>query len=386
MTTNIYLDACSTTPPLTEVVDSISSVQTKYWGNPSSIHAKGYEALAHYEESRSKISRFFGTTPQQLIFTSGSTESIYLALHGYARNCSPGRIVISDVEHPAVVGAVQHLLSNGWDVRYWPVNKDGILVMSKLDELLAPPTKIVSICWAQPEIGTIQPISLVSNECKQRGIIFHTDATQLLSQGYINFNTSNIDMLSASCHKCRGPKGIGFLVVKDPKVIQPYFTGGNQESFLRSGTQSVALAAGASIALDHIRSNTQIVSLDKPIGSKYVADLTKSLRQRLSTIPGIQFTGSKFHRLPHHISLLLRKENNTPINGRVMVKNLSNKGIYCSSGTACKSGIPTDSAVLKAIGVDQTFLQSGLRFSLGDWLTDRDIDCLINEFSSLLTI
>ncbi len=381
----IYLDASATTPPLEEVLTITSEVQATYWGNPSSLHTIGINALTTLETARCDIANLFSADPNQIIFTSGATESIYLALEGFASNHSKGRIVISSVEHPSVVRAANKLTRQGWKVELWPVDDFGRIDDSYLDEMLEPPTKIVSLIWGQSEIGTIQPIHVIGEECRKRGIAFHSDATQVMSQGFFNFNCLPVDFVSASLHKLRGPKGVGILFIKDPSSISALFEGGDQEGRLRSGTQSVHLAAGAAIALNHIVSTTKEISGLNVYGDEKVRSLTKDLRSQLNTIENLEFTGHPVNRLPNHISMILRDKYNKPVNGRDVVRALSRSGVCASSGTACKSGSSTDSPVLKAINIEKSCLKSGLRFSLGEWLSAKDLENIPNILSTILT-
>lgn len=180
---NLYLDACSTTPPLKSVIEEISRIQMYQWGNPSSLHKFGLRSAEILERSRYDIAKCFKFKEDQIVFTSGATESINLAIRGSLVNTNPGRIVISSVEHPAVVSATQALIRYGWEVITWPVDNHGIIKLEYLEELVSPPTKLVSLIWGQSEIGSIQPVKLVGEICRNKNIIFHIDASQIISQG-----------------------------------------------------------------------------------------------------------------------------------------------------------------------------------------------------------
>ena len=208
----LYLDAAATTPTLPSVIASINAVQREAWGNPSSLHGTGLVAAEQLARSRQTIAAQLSADQDELIFTSGATESVHLALHGVAAGCPPGRLVISAVEHPAVEGAATQLAQLGWTVARWPVDGSGRIRLELLDQLLSPPTQLVSLIWGQSEVGTVQPIPLVASACRERGIPFHTDATQLIPQGLVAWSTSCIDLLSFSSHKLQGPRGIGVLL------------------------------------------------------------------------------------------------------------------------------------------------------------------------------
>ena len=246
-----YLDACSTTPIHSEVIDKVYYINKDVYGNPSSIHLKGIQSSEILESSRLSISKKLNCSYKDIIFTSGSTESINLAIKGISSNMKPGRIVISSVEHSAVLNSAKSLVNKGWSIEKWPVDNLGNIRLDMLEKLLSPPTKFVSLIWAQSEVGSVQPIHLIASECKRKNIIFHTDATQLIPHSLIDFNNSDIDLLSASAHKFQGPKGIGLLLIKSNtrEILQPIITGGPQESGYRSGTEPIALIAGMDVAL-----------------------------------------------------------------------------------------------------------------------------------------
>ena len=249
---NIYLDASATTPPHIDVINKLKDIQSECWGNPSSIHKVGVIARDILERSRLSIANKLKASSDEIFFTSGATESNYLALKSVSKNLDKGRLVISSVEHPSINLIANQLLNDGWDIKYWPVDNYGIIDLDLLDEMLSPPTKIVSIIWGQSEIGSIQPINLIGMECIKRNILFHTDATQVLPSGLFDWSNLNVDMLSASAHKLQGPKGIGLLMlrkgVRDLLINDPSY--GFKNGSIRSGTESVPLIAGFSTAID----------------------------------------------------------------------------------------------------------------------------------------
>ena len=204
-----YLDACATAPLRESVISCMVRAQQDGWGNPSSLHRIGCDAAESLERARLSISASLGAERSDILFSSGATESAHLALLGLAKTQSPGRLVISAVEHPAVAAAAHQLVACGWTVERWPVDAYGQIQMQHLDRLLQPPTKIVSLIWGQSEVGTLQPIQAVGEVCRSKHIPFHTDATQVLSQGCPNWSELQVDLLTASAHKCGGPRGIG---------------------------------------------------------------------------------------------------------------------------------------------------------------------------------
>ena len=375
-TKEIYLDAASTTPPTSEVIEQISQVQKDNWGNPSNIYSQGIKASELLERSRWKIADLINAKPEDIIFTSGATESIQLAIYSTALALKPSRIVLSSVEHPAVISVAKSLQCLGWDIIYWPVDHRGNLKLEYLDEFLAPPTKILSLIWGQSEIGTLQPIELIGKECSKRGIIMHTDASQYISHRPIAWSSLSVDYLSASAHKFRGPRGIGLLLKQTNKDLPffPLFAGGKQESGFRGGTPSVDLIAGMCLALEITYAtfnNNDNTSFPKVIT---VPDLTFKFRTQLEQCSNITFTGDPYNRLSNHISMLICNNHKSPILTNSLVKSLSQKGIYVSTGSACSSLSNQPSHVLQAIKIDPALYYSSLRISLGNWITTEDVE------------
>ncbi len=375
---NIYLDGSSTTPTRIEVIERICEVEKLFWGNPSSIHYHGLMAAENLERSRRSISKELGTLVEDVIFTSGSTESNHLGIIGSTNKLKPGRIILSSVEHPSVKSAANKLVQQGWELELCSVDKYGLVDMDLLLSLLQPPTKIVSIIWGQSEIGTIQPIHEIGKLCQDRGIIFHTDATQILSQEIFDWSKLPVDLLSLSAHKFQGPKGVGLLLKRS--TIDANFKslqgGGGQENSFRSGTEPVSLIAGMALAIQLL--DKPMLGNDSSNMSSYmnVNSKTKKLRNALRNIEHIKFTGHPDRRLGNHISMLVGSTKNLPLLGRSLVRELSNNGISASSGTACNSLKGSVGDTLQSIMVEREWRQSGLRFSLGPWITDNDIELI----------
>ena len=382
----IYLDASATTPPLENVIEVVSSVQKNCWGNPSSLHYGGIRSAEVLERSRKLIARKLSIDPKEIIFTSGATESVNLGIQGICNDLPPGRIIISKVEHPAVIYAANKLKSKGWIVEYCPVDNRGLICLDQLGKLLEEPTKFVSIIWGQSEIGTIQPILQVGKECQKRNIIFHTDATQILPHGIFNWNNLPVNLLSLSAHKFRGPKGIGMLLVKNNTLdlLSSIQGGGSQENKKRSGTEAVPLIAGMAEAVLSLDNKLIPNDFENIFKEDYVSKLTHYLREELSQFSNISFTGDEHIRLPNHISFVVSDFHNNPISGRLLVREFSKHKIALSSGTACSMGSSKDSEVLASIGIPISHRQSGLRMSLGNWLTDKDIEIIPKIFSDII--
>ena len=384
-----YLDASATTPPHIDVINKIKDVQLDCWGNPSSIHKVGVIAREILERSRLSIANKLKASSDELFFTSGATESNYLALKAVSNNLDKGRIVISSVEHPSINLIANQLRNEGWDIKYWPVDSYGIIDLDLLEEVLSPPTKLVSIIWGQSEIGSIQPINLIGMECKKRNILFHTDATQVLPCGLIDWSNLNVDMLSASAHKLQGPKGIGLLMlrkgIQDLLMKNPSY--GFKNGAIRSGTESVPLIAGFSTAIDLLNEYIEVKDNQTLFPVNNVSKMTSLLKRNLINNKHLTFIGPDIERLPNNLSFLCHTESMIPIKGREIVRLLSKHGVYISSGSACSSSIQGPNPILVAINVDKTFQESGLRITIGPWISNDDITSVSNIiFESLQTL
>jgi len=382
----IYLDASATTPPHIDVINKLKDIQIECWGNPSSIHREGVIAREILERSRMSIANKLKAPSDEIFFTSGATESNYLALKGVSNNLDKGRIVITSVEHPSINLIANQLLSDGWDVKYWPVDLHGIIDLDLLEEMLSPPTKLVSIIWGQSEIGSIQPINLIGMECKKRNIIFHTDATQVLPSGLIDWSNLKVDMLSASAHKLQGPKGIGLLMlrkgIKDLLTNNPLY--GFKNGSIRSGTESVPLIAGFSTAIDLLNEYIEVNDKQTLFPVNNVSKMTSLLKRNLVKNKQLTFIGPHRDRLPNNLSFLCHTESMLPIKGREIVRLLSKHGVCISSGSACSSSSQGPNPILVAINVDKPLQESGLRITIGPWISNDDINSVSNIINESL--
>ena len=381
LTPQVYLDSCATTPPAPEVLDVMAAVHGEAWANPSSLHGFGLAAAERLERSRQRIAEILGCSANQVILTSGGTESIHMALLGVAADGPPGRLVISSVEHPATVAAAAKLQRRGWQVECCPVDHLGVVHLEALESLLKPPTRLVSLIWGQSEVGTLQPIEAIGRRCREAGVLLHVDAVQVVGHQPLEFNQLPIDLLSLAGHKLQGPRGVGALIVRSDLKLKPFIGGGGQESGRRGGTEPVALVAGLAqaLALCHGR-------LLAHGGRDPVADLRDGLLDRLLVLPGVELSGPNPQdptgprRLPHHISLLMAAPGGKPISGRRLVQTIWQQGYAVSSGSACSSGRGANpwsmapSAILQAMGYPDPIAASGLRISLGPWLTAQDLE------------
>jgi len=368
----LYLDAAATTPPRKDVIEAVVHAQQEAWGNPSSLHNTGVKAAEFLERLRWKLADRFAVAPDQLIFTSGATESVHLAILGSATTLPAGRIVLSGVEHPAVLAAADQLKNKGWTVAFWPVDATGVIRLEFLDELLAAPTRMVSLIAAQSEVGALQPIAKVGRVCRAHGIRFHSDATQLIPQGCPEFNGFQADLVSLSAHKFQGPRGVGLLIRDSSLSITPLQGGGGQEFGLRSGTEALPLIAGMAQALSVLPAYHLSGDTVPPGSGADVRRQRDDLLQELLEIQGLSLLGPNVtQRSPNHIAVLVGSAGGQPLSARAMVRELARRGVACSSGSACRSGQRQDSSVLTAMSVPEPWRQSGLRFTLGPWLDDK---------------
>ena len=381
LTPQVYLDSCATTPPAPEVLDVMASVHGEAWANPSSLHGFGLAAAERLERSRQRIAEILGCTANQVILTSGGTESIHMALLGVAADGPPGRLVISSVEHPATVAAAAQLQRGGWQVERCCVDHLGVVDLEALESILKPPTRLLSLIWGQSEVGTIQPIETIGRRCREAGVLLHVDAVQVVGHQPVDFNQLPIDLLSLAGHKLQGPRGVGALLVRSDLKLKPFIAGGGQESGRRGGTEPVALVAGLAQALDLC--NGRLLAHG---GRDPIAHLRDDLLDRLLELPGVELSGpdpqdpAAPRRLPHHISLLMAAPGGKPISGRRLVQTIWQQGYAVSSGSACSSGLGANpwgmapSPILQAMGYPDPVAASGLRISLGPWLTAGDLE------------
>ena len=359
----------------------MAAVHGEAWANPSSLHGFGLAAGERLERSRQRIAEILGCSANQVIFTSGGTESIHMALLGVAADGPPGRLVMSSVEHPATVAAAAQLQQRGWQVERCPVDRLGVVDLDALQSLLQPPTRLLSLIWGQSEVGTVQPIETIGRRCREAGVLLHVDAVQVVGHQPVDFNQLPIDLLSLAAHKFQGPRGVGALLVRSDLKLKPFIGGGGQESGRRGGTEPVALVAGLARALDLCHERLWAHG-----GRDPVADLRDGLLDRLLALSGVELSGPDPRdptgpsRLPHHISLLVAAPGGKPLSGRRLVQTIWQQGYAVSSGSACSSGRGTNpwgmapSPILQAMGFPDPIAASGLRISLGPWLTAQDLE------------
>lgn len=343
----IYLDNAATTFLAEEVKEEIKS-KLDLFGNPSSRHSLGKEARIEIEKARDKLANFVGAKPEEIFFTSGATESNNFAIKGLAlANPIKKQIIISAIEHPSIIETCNAMKKNGYKIDIIPVDKEGIIKLDELKKKIGKDTLLVSVMHVNNEIGTIQPIEEIAKICKAKKVLFHVDAVQSFAKIPINVNSIGVDLLSISGHKINAMKGVGFLYVRKGIKILPLINGGGQEDGMRSGTENVL----------------GIISLAKAIDLKRYEFEVKNSRDRIIheilKIPGARLNGSQSKRIYNNACFSFYG-----IEGESLQMLLDEEGIYVSTGSACSSNKLAGSHVLKAIGVNNYYLNGSIRISL----------------------
>ena len=359
----IYLDYNATTPLCDEAREAMLPYLDRHFGNPSSVHAAGREARAAIDGARDKLASLLHVKPHELIFTSGGTESCNLAVLGLARcRCSRGGHVISNkAEHHAVLNAFEYLeKQEEFEVTWLNVSRNGIVDLDELASSIRPETRLVSIMTANNETGVIQPIREISEICRDRGVLLHSDMVQ--SFGKIDIDLSLVDAASFAAHKFYGPKGAGFLFLRSGMSIQPIMFGGAHENERRPGTENVAAIAGMAAA-------AQSTLRDRVTEQKRVARLRDELWTRIArTFPGAKQNGDAEHLLANTLNLSFMG-----VDSETMLMALDLEHVCASSGSACMVGSVVASHVLLAMGLSTERASSAVRFSLGKWTTAEEI-------------
>lgn len=363
----IYLDYSATTPPRPEAIAAMQDVLTQVWGNPSSLHEWGQRAAMVVEQARMQVAGAIAAPADSIIFTSGGTESNNLAIMGVAQSQkTPQHMIISSVEHSAIAEPVGLLEQWGWQVTRLPVDSRGRVNPNDLEAGLQPNTVLVSVIYGQSEVGTLQPISTLGKIARNHGVLFHTDAVQVAGRLPINVQELPVDLLSMSSHKIYGPQGAGALYVRSGVELVPLLLGGGQELHLRSGTQAVPAIVGFGVA-------AELAAAELATETPRLIRLRDRLFEKLSDTPNLIPTGSRLHRLPHHVSFSVIGEGKN-VTGRTLVRQLNLAGIGVSAGSACHSGKLSPSPILKAMGYSDTVALRGIRLTLGRDTTEADVD------------
>lgn len=353
----IYLDNAASAPVLDCALNAAEPFLRDCWGNPSSIHTEGRRAALALIEAREKCARAIGAAPEEIVFTSGGTESDNMALKSAAlAGWEQGRrrIVTTAVEHPAVLESCRALERFGFVVDYLPVDGGGYASAERAREFITPDTALVTVMTANNEVGAVQPIHEIAAVCRERGVLFHTDAVQAAGMIPLDVNDIGCDMLSISAHKLGGLRGAGLLYCRRGIPVNPLLNGGGQENGLRSGTENTAAIAAMGAAMEY-------ACRDIPGKSAAMSEVRDRLISLLTEIPGSRLNGGKSPRLCGNVNVSF-----AGIEGESLVLGLDLRGVCASSGSACASGDEKPSHVLTAMGVPAEFQKGSLRLTLSE--------------------
>jgi cysteine desulfurase len=364
----IYLDYSATTPTHPQVIERVATILRHHWGNPSSLHTWGQDTATVIEMAREQVAGLINANPDQIIFTSGGTEADNLAIIGVAQQYNrPRHIIISSVEHSAIAEPCKQLEQQGWQITRLPVNRQGRVNPLDLKAAIQSDTVLISIIYGQSEVGTLQPIEELGSIARERGVLFHTDAVQVAARCAIDVRKLPVDLLSLSSHKIYGMQGSGALYVRAGVDILPLLRGGGQEKGLRSGTPAVPAIAAFGLA-------AELAQKDLISEKMRLIALRDRLFDLLADYPYLLPTGDRFYRLPHHVSFIVRPDDDSHITGKQLVRQLNLAGIGISSGSACHSGKLSPSPILKAMGYSDREALAGIRLTLGRDTSAADID------------
>ena len=366
---HIYMDYAATTPVDPRVLEAMLPYFNERFGNPSSIHRFGREASRAIEAARETISGILRCKPSEIVFTSCGTESDNLALRGAALAFGDGRrhLVISPVEHHAV-GRTAEIIHDhlGFELTVVPVDAYGLVNPADVADAIRDDTALVSIMYANNEVGTIQPIAEIAAVARARGVLFHTDAVQAAGQLPLDVQALGVDMLALSAHKFYGPKGVGALYVREGIALVPSQSGGGQEQGRRAGTSNVAFIVGMAKAIELAYAEVEAHV------ARYRRLRDRLIEGVLARVPDARLTGHPEKRLPNNASFALRG-----VDGNALLMHLDLKGVAASSGSACLVGTPEPSEVLLAMGLPREWALGGLRLTVGRHTTDADVETVL---------
>src|SRR6266576_699918 len=374
----IYMDYHATTPADPRVVEAMLPYFTEHFGNAASRnHPFGWQAEEAVEKARKQIAELIGATAKEIVFTSGATESDNLAIKGVAGMYREkgNHIITAVTEHKAVIDTCKHLEKEGYRVTYLPVQKDGRISLDELKAAISDKTILITIMAANNEIGVIQPIAGIGAIAKEKGILFHTDAVQMAGKVPFNVNDLKVDMASLSAHKMYGPKGVGALFVRrrNPRVLlSPQIDGGGHERGMRSGTLNVPGIVGFGKA-------AELCKQEMAADTARLLALRERLNKRLHDgLDEIYINGSTAHRLPHNLNISFAY-----VEGESLLMGINDVAV--SSGSACTSASLEPSYVLKSLGAGDDLAHSSIRFGLGRWTTNEEVDYVVEKLTRVVT-
>ncbi len=367
-----YFDNSATTKVKKEVIDEMIPYFSEEYGNPSSIYSLGRNSKKAIEKARKQLADLIGCKKNEIYFVGSGTEADNMAIKGIAyKNQYKGKhIITSKIEHLAVLESCKFLEKQGFEITYLNVDKNGFIDLNELRNSIREDTILISIMFANNEIGTIEPIEDIAETAKSKNIIFHTDAVQAVGNVKIDVKKMNIDMLSISSHKIYGPKGVGALYISENIEIEKFLNGGHQEKNIRASTENVPGIVGFGKAAEMVNSDldNHIRKL-KELKNYYVENI-------ITTIPDTKINGAVNARLPGNSNISFKN-----INSSDLLLELDNSGICASGGSACNSKEPTPSHVLNAIGVESEWINGAIRVTFGDFNTKEEVDYLIKNIA-----
>ena len=373
---SLYFDNSATTRVKSEVLNEMLPYYKNEYGNPSSMYTIGRSAKRAIEEARKKVAKLINSEPSEIYFTAGGSESDNTALKGIAyRNREKGNhIITTEIEHPAILNSCKELEKQGFKITYLKVDNEGFMDLQELENAITEKTILISVMFANNEIGTIQPIKTIAKIAHSKNVIFHTDAVQACGNIPIDVKDMDIDMLSISGHKLHGPKGVGGLYVKNGIEFENLIDGGHQEKGKRAGTENVAgiVGIGKACELAEIGITTHIRYLQK-LRDYYISEIERR-------IPNVILNGPRQNRLPGNANFSF-----PGIEGNTILLKLDQAGISASSASACSTGNPKPSHVLTAIGRDEQTAKSAIRVTFGEDNTIDDVEVLINKIEKIIS-
>jgi cysteine desulfurase len=379
MSRSVYLDNAATTPLDPRVLETMLPFLKDDFGNANSAHSKGQKAHVAVENARDKIASLIGAEPSEVIFTSGGTESNNAAIKGVIKATGKKHVVTSRVEHHAVLHPIQYGRKDGITGTYLDVRPLGYVTAEQVENAITDETALVSLMHGNNEIGSINPLRAISEVCKRKGVVFHSDTVQTTGKIPVNVNELGVDLLSISAHKIYGPKGVGVLYVRSGTPWSAWMEGGSQERRRRGGTLNVPGIIGLAKAME-----LSIAELDQ--NRSHVAGLKKMLVQGLKEkFPGlIAFNGDVENGLYNIVNCSFPLDDEKSLDGEMLLLNLDIEGICCSNGSACTSGAIDPSHVLMALGMVTPTAKSSLRFSIGKGNTVEDITYTLDKLETIV--
>ncbi|HZO91786.1 MAG TPA: cysteine desulfurase family protein [Chthonomonadaceae bacterium] len=371
----IYLDHAATTPVAPEVLEAMLPYFSEYYGNPATLYSLGMAAREAVENAREIVAETLNASPEEIVFTSGGTESDNMALRGVAEaNSARGRhILTTPIEHHAVLEPLELLARQGFEVEFLPLDAEGRVAPAEVARRIRPDTLLVSVMHANNEIGTVEPIAEIGAICRERSVLFHTDAVQTFGKLPLDVRAMRIDLLSLSAHKLYGPKGVGALYVRRGTPLARFQAGGEQEKGRRGGTLNVPGIVGLGKATERARAE-----MDSE--AQRLSALRDRFLERLRTaIPGVHISGSRTERLPNNLHFCVEG-----VEGEPMLLALDAAGICAAAGSACTTGSPAPSHVLLALGMPEELARGALRLTLGRATTEEALDYTLETLRALV--